>query len=50
MPTFMFPFQKTLTFSNLLIEEPGTWFAVAKISEKGLKEKEILGKTTCIFT
>ena len=32
------------------MEKPGNWFAIAKMPEKHLKEKEILSKATCIFT
>ena len=31
-------------------KKTGNWFAIAKLREKYPKKKEILSKTTCIFT
>ena len=42
--------QKFSTFGNLLLEKPGNQFAIAKLCEKQLKEKESSGEMTCIFT
>ena len=32
------------------MEKSDNWFAIAKVCEKHLEEKEILSKTACIFT
>ena len=36
--------KKLSTFANLLMEKSGDWFGIAKMSEKYLKQKKVLGK------
>ena len=40
----VFTLKKFFTFANILTEEPGNWFAVAKMQEIHLMKKETLRK------
>ena len=46
--TNIFILKESSIFANLLMEKPGTCFALAKMWGKHLEKKEIL--RTCIFT
>ena len=41
---YIYTLKKSSTFANLLMENPGNWFTIAKMWEKHLKKEEILRK------